>query len=282
VDCIIEDWRLKSPEMDVHVAENYAMFTMPIGLHVMDSETALWYVRSRRTSSDFDRGRRQQDVLRAMWRKIRAGDLLSRLPELWGTVGESVDTDLTLGDLLGLAPFALTVEADRIVPFRFSLGDHLTNAYSPDDAQQAILLPKREAVGELLAQFMQPPTPNQMSRAGLRVQLVNKTSFEDLAYVAADRLAQEGFIAEVVEEAGRYRRYNTIYDYTGTEKGSPLPVLQRVLRVTAEGVVVQPDPARTVDYKIYLGEHYAYWSCTRDVMQPEWSPTPTPEGSEAQ
>lgn len=284
VDCIIEDWRLISPELDKQVAENYEMFTMPIGVHSMDSETALWYVRSRRTSSDLDRGRRQQDVMRAMWRKIRQSDALLNLPTIWEQVTQSVDTDLTLADVIGLVPFSLNIDSERITPFRFKMTTHVNNAYSPAPERQAILLPDREAVNELMLQFLTPPTTNQISRAGLRVQIVNMTGFESLAYVAADRLAQEGFVTEIVEEAGRYRNYNSIYDFTGQEKGSPLPTLQKVLRVTDDGIVVQPEPNRTVDYKIYLGDNYRFWSCTRDVIQPEWTPepdtdtvTPTPE-----
>lgn len=283
VDCIIEDWRLKSPELDKQVAENYEMFTMPIGLHRMDSETALWYVRSRRTSSDLDRGRRQQDVMRAMWRKIRQGDALSHLPDIWGRVTQSVDTDLTLADVIGLAPFALNIDSNRITPFRFKMTTHVSNAYSPAPERQAILLPNREAITELMQEFLTPPSTNQASRANLRVQIVNMTGFEGLAYVAADRLAQEGFITEIVDETGRYRNYTSIYDFTGQEKGSPIPTLQKVLRVTDEGIVVEPDPNRTVDYKIYLGDSYRFWSCTRDVIQPKWTPetdadvTPTPE-----
>ena len=55
VDCIIQDWKLKSRELDKRVAENYELFTLPIGVHTLDADTALWYIRSRITSSDLDR-----------------------------------------------------------------------------------------------------------------------------------------------------------------------------------------------------------------------------------
>lgn len=268
VDCIIRDWKLKERHLDKRVAEHYAIFTIPIGLHRMDADTALWYVRSRRTSTDLDRGRRQQDVLRAMWRRIRAGDQLTRLPTLWDQVTRVVDTDLTLPDVAGLVPFALGLEPERIAPFRFRMGTHIRNALSPAPERAAILAPDREAVIDLMQQFVTPPTANQVSQAALRVAIVNASGFESLVYVAADRLAQEGFVPVLVNEPTRYRNYTAIYDYTGQTKGSPVPALQRVLRVTDEGVIVQPDPDRAYDYKIFLGNSYAYWSCTRDVIQP--------------
>jgi hypothetical protein len=46
-------------------------------------------------------------------------------------------------------------------------------------------------------------------------------------------------------------------------------VLQRVLRVTAEGVEIKPDPNRAYDFKVYIGAMYQYWACTRNVIQPK-------------
>ena len=64
-------------------------------------------------------------------------------------------------------------------------------------------------------------------------------------------------------------------------RGSPVETFQRLFKVTADGVIVQPDPNRTVDYKIYVGNTYSTWACSRTVIQPKWPPedveaTPTP------
>lgn len=279
VDCVIQDWRLKSPELDKHVADNYEMVTLPIGIHWMDSDTALWYVRSRRTSTDIDRGRRQQDVMRALWRRIRSQDLLSQLPSLWDQAIKYVDTDLTLGDTLGFVPFALNIDADRIQPIVFKVGEHIKLALSPAPEYRSILVPERENLITLMQDFVTPPTENELTRGHMTVSIVNASGIDELEYLAADRLAQEGFATVVIEENTHYRQYSSIYDYTGQEKGSPLPTLKRVLRVTDEGVVIEPMAERETDFKVYVGSQYAYWSCTRPVIQPrmvyqggEWQP----------
>jgi hypothetical protein len=87
-----------------------------------------------------------------------------------------------------------------------------------------------------------------------------------LARVAADRLAWEGFVPSISTESLPYREYTAIYDYTGQTKGSSLDVLQAALRVSDEGVVVEADPGRDVDYRIVLGG--SYYSCTYNVMPP--------------
>src|SRR5207245_206299 len=53
VDCAIQGHRLKSPELDVTKPESYELYTMPIGYRHLDPYMALWYVRSRGSSSDF-------------------------------------------------------------------------------------------------------------------------------------------------------------------------------------------------------------------------------------
>ncbi|HEX2622268.1 MAG TPA: LCP family protein [Phototrophicaceae bacterium] len=269
VDCTIRDWKLKERDLNKLEADNYEMFMLPTGLHHIDADVALWYVRSRKTSLEMDRGRRQQDVLRAVWRAIRQEDLLSDLPTLWNQATSYIDTNLTLTDVLGFMPLASAIDVDHVNAYRFKLGKEVSNAFSPAPEQAWILVPDRDAVHALLQQFVTPPTPNQIQRTGLRIEIVNASGFDNLEWVAADRLRQEGFSPVIVQEATRYRNYTSIYDYTGVTKGSPIPDLEKVLRVTDDGIVSEPDANRTADYRIYLGSSYLFWSCTRDVIQPK-------------
>ena len=103
VSCEIEDWRLKEPDLDPQDEENWEMFSLGPGVYHMHGDLALWYVRSRRNSSDFDRGRRQQQVLRAILEKGLDLELVSELPALWETYRETVETDLPLPVILRLA-----------------------------------------------------------------------------------------------------------------------------------------------------------------------------------
>lgn len=72
----------------------------------MDGGQALWYARSRKTTSDFDRNRRAQDVVMAIFRKAVSLNMLIKLPELYGLYREYVDTDVQLMDALPLLPMA--------------------------------------------------------------------------------------------------------------------------------------------------------------------------------
>ena len=72
----------------------------------MDADMVLWYVRSRKTTNDFARNRRQQEIIRALMEKFLSMDAITRAPEFYEIYKDSVTTDLTLGEMLPLLPIA--------------------------------------------------------------------------------------------------------------------------------------------------------------------------------
>ena len=62
------------------------------------------------------------------------------------------------------------------------------------------------------------------------------------------------------ENEARDQERTQIIDYTGRSKGTSAAVLARVLNVPDQDIIVQPDPAREVDFRVILG--YNYDSCT--------------------
>jgi LCP family protein required for cell wall assembly len=53
------------------------------GHHLLDGALALWYVRSRYSISDFDRGRRAQEVTEGIFNKLISWNALTKAPELF-------------------------------------------------------------------------------------------------------------------------------------------------------------------------------------------------------
>jgi len=266
VDCAIQDWRLIEPGMDPRVEENWEMFTLPMGVHHMSGDLVLWYVRSRRSSNELDRGRRQQDAIRALWRHIRSEGLLDQLPNIWGQVTQIVDTDITLPDLVGLIPLALTIDTSRLQSYRFREGIEIVAGESEE--RSFIFHPQREAIIEMARLVAQPPTERQLVREQATIEIMNASSIADLAQVAADRIASEGFVPRIVDETQPQQDATLIYDFTGQTKGSSIEALQSALRLGASDVVFEPDPNRTVDFRIVIGASYARNSCTFNVRPP--------------
>jgi LCP family protein required for cell wall assembly len=124
------------------------------GSVAMDGATALWYVRSRATSGDLDRMRRGQEVLTAIFSKLIGLDGLTRLPELYDLYIDSVETDLTLKDLVPLTTTAGRVvkEPDRIR--RFAISNDEVEQYRTEQGW-AVLMPDFDAIHALLEEAMQ-------------------------------------------------------------------------------------------------------------------------------
>lgn len=257
VDCAISDWRLKSPELDPAVEENWEYYTLPIGPKRLTPYMALWYVRSRKTTSDLDRGRRQMDVLRAMWYQARQQGLFAQVTQLWPEAVEIIETDMALTDVLSLVPLAITLDMSNIARYSGVRGVHYIPYVTPGDGRD-VVLPNREALLPMIADFLTPPTDNRLGRNLASVEVVDASGY-GLGFdsVVVDRLAWEGFSARSVGYAGeRPHDLTLIYDFTGQAKGSALDDLRRVLRVSEAHVVVQPDPNRPVDYRVEIGAAY--------------------------
>jgi anionic cell wall polymer biosynthesis LytR-Cps2A-Psr (LCP) family protein len=120
----------------------------------MDGETALWYVRSRGTSNDFDRNRRQQEVILATFFRLLSLNAIQRAPELYNLYQENVTTDMTIRDitpLLGLATL-LANNSSNINSYFISSGE--VQAFRVPSSGAQVLLPRTDAVLEILHQAL--------------------------------------------------------------------------------------------------------------------------------
>jgi LCP family protein required for cell wall assembly len=88
-------------------------FSLPAGKNHLDGKTALYYARSRFSSNDFDRARRQQELIFAIKEKALKMDLLAEPTKAIGllnTVNKNVDTDINLLDVAGLADMGKNID----------------------------------------------------------------------------------------------------------------------------------------------------------------------------
>ncbi len=116
-------------------------------MHHFDGETALLYARSRITTNDFDRSRRQRKLLMALWEQALTLDLIPRLPLLWFAMGGAFETDLPLKEAINLAYVGLRLRPQHI--FSQSIGPwQVQNWTTPEGAE--VLLPLHEEIQELL------------------------------------------------------------------------------------------------------------------------------------
>jgi LCP family protein required for cell wall assembly len=271
VDCAIQDYRFEGyDDWDEPI---YRLYTLPVGLHHLDADMALWYARSRRNSSDFDRGRRQMQLLLAIYDEAKEQGLLAQAIELWPQLNEIAETNLTLPDIIGLLPLGLSLDPSKIQSYNFIRTYHTTPWQPPDGAY--VQLPNWEPISQLIDNFYIPPTENRLVQEGARIEVLNGSGNEGWGWVAAERLAWEGFVPEVNVDFVPEAPYpNTlITDFTGRTKGSSLNGIVEALNANGNNVVIEPDPDAAYDFRVIVGQDYN--SCTFAVLAPEATPTPS-------
>lgn len=249
VTCALRDWRLKSPELDQTIEENWEQFTLEPGVYEMDGDLALWYARSRRTTNDFERGRRQQQVLRAIFDRGLDQNIIADIPDLWRVYREAVETDLTLPVVLELAALAPAVRENGVQHLAIA-GDAVRSWQEPGTGWSTQLLRPETAV-PILRRVMQPPALNRANRPPIIVEIV--TDNEDLYRQMAENLSWYGFVPRFAPASDPPPAHTRI-DYFGPNlKGSYSDLLSWLFKQTATAVNLTPDAASSANYRVTLG-----------------------------
>jgi LCP family protein required for cell wall assembly len=141
----IIDYEYPTPDYGTEVLH------IPAGRVHMDGELALKYVRTRHGDSDFGRLQRQQQVLLAIRDKAVSIGSINRVPEVLNAVSDSLQTDLTLPEILSLAKKWGQIPRENIRNYR--IDETMIQPYITPQGGQ-VLLPDREKIAAVVAQFL--------------------------------------------------------------------------------------------------------------------------------
>jgi LCP family protein required for cell wall assembly len=161
------------------------------GVHHMDGKNALRYARSRKSTSDFDRGRRQRRVLTALWDQALTVDTIPRLPELWVTMADAFDTDLPLDQVITLAYVGIQIRPQHILSAAINR-KHVESWETPQGAK--VLLPREEKLRTFLEAYYTPKDRAVLDTVDkVRVQVLNGAKRHQAEILAASALRWAGF-----------------------------------------------------------------------------------------
>jgi LCP family protein required for cell wall assembly len=250
VACDFTDWRLRRHDLPQQAVSSWALFTVPRGVIHMDGDLALWYARSRSRSSDFDRARRQQELLRALYREALRPEVLARIPDLYRALQSSVKTDADLDDVLALAPFATRLEPAHLRS-RF-IGRGQVSTFRVPASGAAVLLPKPEAIHDLLVEAFAPY--NGPEAVPTRVEVV-AGSGREAAELAQERLLYAGFDAVLVQGEPTSDGLSLLLEPSA---GTPeeREALLSALGLTERALAAWPDGASGAAYRVVIGDDY--------------------------
>jgi LCP family protein required for cell wall assembly len=268
---------------DPRPGDPYAFKTLHFdaGWQHLDGQRALEYSRSRMSTSDFDRAKRQQQVLLAIREKAVGLGILSlipKLPSLFATMGNMVKTDMTLNEMKDLALLAPQIDLENIETA--VIQKPLVYGYRTETGA-AVQLPKWDLIRPLVSELFKapvvalptpmpttppaPPTPTptlapvqieglqRLAEEGARIAIQNGTSEPNFAARVAASLMEQGFQVVEFGDADRTDYPNTvIVDYTG--KTYTLERLVDLFQVTPENVRYSPNLRSQIDIRIVVGQ----------------------------
>lgn len=120
------------------------------GSYHMNGFTALCYVRMRKNSSDFDRLRRQQEVMQAIFRKVLSLDGLRRAPQLYEQFRGLVETDMRFNQGVRLLPLASHLANNPSEVQRVTIDASMATSWRVPFSGAAVLLPDRPMIQSTL------------------------------------------------------------------------------------------------------------------------------------
>lgn len=237
------------------------------GWQHMDGALALKYARTRHNDQgDFGRAHRQQQVILAVRDKVLKSDMLPTLVTRAGSIadilGNSVQTNLSIDQLIRLARLSTQIDAKNIK--QATIDENMTLPYStPTDPPQDVLIPLRDKIREVRDQiFGTAPITTSISSgtpggppSGLRIIVENGTYVEGLAAKTADHLKSLGFNVISFTSADRFDyAQSRIINYSG--QADTAFKLAQTLGLSATNVITIANGRTDTDIVVTLGSDY--------------------------
>jgi LCP family protein required for cell wall assembly len=257
VSCAYTDWKLIDPSLDPQNENNWYLHTAGPGLIRMDGDLALWYARSRQKSSDFDRGRRQQEVLRSLFSQALQAGTLTRIPELYNNLRDSVETDLGLGDILQLALYAPKMTSGDIRSY-YIRPPYVSSWITPGGAY--VLLPNEDALQGLMTEALSPSTKT-VEKQSVIIDIMNGTAIEGYEVLAATRLNYAGYETNIIPSDRQDYAYSVLIDKTAAQDRSLSDPVLNVMGLLPGSLIPSADPNSKSHYLLIMG--YDYQPCFR-------------------
>lgn len=213
---------------------SYGTYTLhiPAGEQQMDGARALEYARTRHGSSDFDRARRQQQIVAAVKERALSAQMLPRLPRIAQTLADAVQTNAEPTTALALAGLArqmqdVTLEAQVI--------DEKLAANYITASGAYVLLPDWDGIHALVGQLFAARLGEGQPLAGAAIRVENATDLPGLASQTAAYLETQGAAITAVTDRGSTSEATLLYVYAPAPEATRH--LMSLLRLSDEQVI---------------------------------------------
>lgn len=235
----------------------YQTFKIAQGNHHFDGKTALKYARSRETTSDFDRAKRQQQILVAIKQKAVQLSLfnVNQISDLIKIISDHFRTDLSIKEIERLVEILKEINTDKIVT---KVLDHSAagSLASSNINGMYILKPKLglgnyEEIRAIAHNIFKDP---YLVKENARIEIQNGTWRTGLANETAQTLKNYNYnIVKVTTAKTKYQK-TQIIDYTAGQKPFTIEFLKS--RLSADVSQQTSPPQSEIDIVIILGQDF--------------------------
>jgi len=235
----------------------YQVFALDAGKQHLDGKTALKYVRSRETTSDFDRARRQQQVIVASREAFLSKGVVEGakiLVKLLDIVSQHVETDMKIWEIERVVKIARDWGDDFTVSS--VVLDNATTGLLHDDSVDGMYILRpiggdysaiQDYVDEILAEKSGEPAKK------ITFEVYNATNRVGLAGAAADVLEEENQLVTVIENAEENAEESYMICQKNDNYKDAVKFIQELWGITK----VSQAELDEADCQIYLGNDFS-------------------------
>lgn len=243
----------------------YQLFHVDAGPQHFYGEEALKYARTRHSSGgDFDRARRQQQVIQAIVKRVTEANMLPQLaaqaPEMLQLLEKSVKIDpkLQLDELIALANLARRVNMDEDVTFRVI--DERCTLFKTTPDEMMILVPLRDKIrqvrDEVFGLRMTNGDAQTLAKESATISVLNGTQTAGLAFTTSQFLEANGLPIAAYNNADR-QDYDASMVILNRDMPLTAAYILTLLKLPQSAVVHGNNPTAVQDIVIILGADYA-------------------------
>lgn len=246
---------ISDPYYPDEAMKGYSPFYIKTGIQQMNGSTALKYARSRQTTSDFDRSRRQQEIMLAVKEKaLSAGVLLNpkKLSDVMNILGDHLRTDMQLNEIQRVFDIVKDLNTSEIAT------EVLDS--SEDGPLKAInsggyyLVPRTGNFKEVQRIAHELFSDTYLTQENAQIEILNATSKKGIAGEVSDMLKSYGYNIVKIGTNDTTLAKSKIIDYSNNQKSYTLQFLKTRFDATVE---VQPKPNSSYpDMVLLVGNDY--------------------------
>ena len=265
---ILQGVKLDIPEdIKVSVIDQPDPVTIEAGRVTLPGDLALAYARARYTEgSDFDRAKRQQQVIMAVRDRVldfnMLPTLIARSGDIYNELSAGIRTNMTMDDIMRLAYSAIQVPKENIKQAQLGVDTvQFANVNGAD-----VLIPITDKVREVRDQIFTSSGPvgpvavaedskTLAVQEQARISLQNGSGNDGIAATTATWLTNGGLSITDQSNAVGYYDTTTFYVYNG--KPYTLKYLSELMGIENPRVYNRYDPNAAYDIAVVLGADWA-------------------------